>query len=406
MCMNSPDRMREKFRFCFIGVDSSVAEICRASLDRLCSGFYELQECSALDAPEGADVYIWDADSLPELPGALAQARSAMRLVLVSKTFVSSLQKSLPGDNFVFLHNPVTPLTMRVFLESAVARLVCNQTKDNANDPVFDRDHILQELLETNLKLQEYDEDRTNFLHRAVHDIRVPLTAVQGYCGLLLSGQLGAINPEQTRVLRKMQRSLGRLDGLATAVTDLGTRDGFRSHLNLQPASIEGCLDQAVHEILPLAEQKQIALTVDVDPPAGPLLLDAGEIERVFVNLLDNACKFAPKHGSIEVRGYSAARDGQRGAGLSWGYRIDISDNGPGVPPSRLHEIFREYASFGGPSDRSGSGLGLAICETIVGAHNGRIWASSEGRGTSFSLILPYARTHTEEHATLRATRA
>lgn len=404
--MNPPYEARDRFRFCLIGANRPVAEMCRASLDRLCAGLYELQECTPSDALENADVYIWDADSGTELPGAMARATRAMKLVVVSKPLVSSVQKSLPSDDFVFLHNPVTPLTMRVFLESAVARLGWNNSDETSSDPVFDRDRILQELLETNLKLQEHDEDRTNFLTRAVHDIRVPLTAVQGYCGLLLAGQLGNINPEQARVLRKMQRSLTRLDGLATAITDLSTRAGVRSHLNLATASIEACVDQAVHEILPLAEQKHIQVTVDLEPPSAPLLVDSGQIEQVVVNLLDNGCKFTPRHGSIEVRGYNAARDGQTSASAPWGYRIDISDNGPGIPVSRLDDIFREYTSCEGPIDRSGMGLGLAICRTIVDAHGGRIWADSEGRGAKFSVILPYVRTQAEEHGALRTMNA
>jgi two-component system phosphate regulon sensor histidine kinase PhoR len=228
---------------------------------------------------------------------------------------------------------------------------------------------LLQKLLETSLKLQEYDQDRTNFISRAIHDVRVPITAIQGYCGLLLAGQLGSINAEQAQVLERMQRSLTRLSSLVAAMMDLGVAGHTPSKLICEQASIEACVDQAVHEILPFVDQKQIDLNLAIDPPGGTLLFNPIQLEQVLVNLLDNGCKFTPKRGAILVRGYSVNADELERIGsddVLAGYRIDIRDTGPGINPQHLAQIFDEYTSYGGPSNRSGAGLGLAICRMIV----------------------------------------
>lgn len=258
-----------------------------------------------------------------------------------------------------------------------------------------DRDRILQQLLETNLKLRDYDQDRTNFFARSIHDVRVPLMAVQGYCGLLLAGELGSLDPEQTRVLERMQRSLTRLYKLVEAIMDFGAGPNWAGKLRLEPASIEACAQQAVYEILPFARRKKITLNIELEPPKGAVLFDSAKIEQVIVNLLDNACKFTPRGGTITIRG--ASTTGHRLGRLesmnaTGGYCVDIIDTGEGIKPDHLEQIFDEYASYEDPMGRGGSGLGLAICRMIIQAHNGRIWADSGENGASFSFVLPLVR--------------
>lgn len=114
------------------------------------------------------------------------------------------------------------------------------------------------------------------------------------------------------------------------------------------------------------------------------------------MNLLENACKFTPRNGHIKVVAYSVSA--QRGirtppgitAGKGAGFRIDVCDSGPGIPPELLPNIFEEYVSHGSAADRSGGGLGLAICKMILQAHRGEIWIESGGNGTTFSFFLPF----------------
>ncbi len=323
----------------------------------------------------------------------------AIKIVIVKKTSLSSVRRQLPHNGFTYLESPFTPLSLTAVLQAAVARLELRHDAC-ATRLKLDRDCLLQQLLETNLMLREHAQDRTNFLARSIHDIRVPLTAIQGYCGMLLAGQVGSIDPEQTRILERMQRSVSRLCGLVGAVMDLGTGSPGANKLRLEPASIEACVHQAVYEILPFVQRKQISVRVDVESPIGVMLFDAGQLEQVLTNLLDNACKFTPKGGEINIRGRSITTQGSWGIGSaeSTAYRVDVTDTGRGIDPGHIEQIFDEHTSYGDSMDRSGSGLGLAICRMIIHAHKGRIWTDSGTQGASFSFVLPFIRScnHTQ----------
>jgi signal transduction histidine kinase len=381
---------------CIFSPNHQLAEHCHAVLDELCPEQYEIQHCSPSVTADKSCICIWDAENVQQLPACMENPGAGTRLIVVSKRTLPLLKSELPHQDFVFLHSPVTRLGMRVFLESTVVRMQLNRDR-NSPAVALDQDRILQKLLETNLKLQDDDRDRTNFFTRAIHDLRVPLMATEGYCGLLLDGQMGRITSEQARILEKMQRSLTRLGGLATAMMELGVGSSPRARLKLENASFDACVDQAVHEILPIAEQKRITVTVDIEPPEGVLLFDPGQMEQVIVNLLDNGCKFTPRKGAITIHGYSITRDESPNAvwaNISSGYRLDVRDTGPGIAPEHIGRVFDEFTSYSGSSDRSGTGLGLAICRMIIDAHNGHIWAESEERGARFSLILPYVRAY------------
>jgi two-component system sensor histidine kinase CiaH len=149
-----------------------------------------------------------------------------------------------------------------------------------------------------------------------------------------------------------------------------------------------------------------IAITTDVASPEHPLFFEPGQIEQVLINILDNACKFAPRGGSIELRGYpyfwdrrkvdasvpATAERRSRDRTDPTAYRIDIRDSGKPIPPEHLEHIFEEYTTYSGGRDRSGGGLGLAIVRMIVNQHDGHVWAENSEFGPVFSVILPFRR--------------
>ena len=388
---------------CLVSADPALLEMCRGVLDQLGQERCELRTPLNGCAYDKCNIYIWDTETVPKLPAAMTALDGSTKLVIVRKTMLAAVRAKLPHPNFVFLHSPVSKLTLRVFLESAITRFEVGREETDALAQCSQaRDKILQKLLETNLKLQEHDTERSRFLTRAVHDIRAPLMAIQGYCALLLAGQFGSVTEEQVQILERMQRSLSRLDGLAAALMDLGMGCKAASKMKLETGSVEASISQAVHEVRPYAQQKQIDLVVEVRPPAAPLLFDSGQLEQVLVNLLENGCKFTPKGGRIRINAYSVQNDGIAGGTPFAGYRLDISDTGPGIDTDRIDRVFDEYASYGGPEDRTGSGLGLAICRMIINAHNGRIWATSGGPGATFSIVLPYPRPYADRRQILK----
>ena len=299
------------------------------------------------------------------------------------------------------LLKPVTRPTLAAFLGLALAaqeeRIVA------AHSLRADRDELLQCLIQTNLKLQEYDQDRTNFLARAVHDFRAPLTALSGYCGLLISGPLGPLNENQREVLLRMQHSAKRLSRMASAMFQLSVGRQVKKRPDFHPGDLQACLDQALHEIAPFAEEKRIAISADLASFPQTLYFEAGQLEQILINILDNACKFTPKAGTIEITGYPFFWERRKtNASVPQNlerrhkaitepnaYRVDIRDSGAGIPEVHLQRIFEEYTSYAGGRDRSGGGLGLAICKMIALQHDGDIWAQNTDSGPMFSFVLP-----------------
>lgn len=390
-----------------ISRDDSLKRVCREVLATLPDRRWNLLLACGDEHAPAADLYIWDCQPLmpwPVLPcGPAASCAHLFAIGREQAPFVVELMEARPGSAVTLVLKPVNPDALRTFLEQAAGRAAALR---------HDRDAILDRLLETGLQLQEYDQDRMNFLARAVHDFRTPLTAVNGYCGLLLSGQFGPLRAAQKEVLNRTLHSIRRLSRLATALFQWssGKRAGFESQV--RQADIEVCSRQALHEIRPLADEKSISIGLDLLAPEQSLCFDPAQVEQLLVNLLENSCKFTPRGGYIQMRGFPAFWE-RRSAGVGQDgvlierrrgpsrranvYRMEISDNGMGVRPEHLQTIFQEYTSYGGGSDRSGSGLGLAICKRILAGHGGGIFAESGSQGVTFVFHLPFAPPPADE---------
>lgn len=386
-------------RVCVISRQRKLIALCRELLDGCGNGAWRLIPCDPGQPPQEADLYVWDYECGVDLSPLAVASQYGRHLLLIHRSDLVRLGELLRRGVCWILLKPVNAATLRSFLEQSsklAARIESLQD---------DRDAILNCLLETNLRLQDYDQQRTNFLARAVHDFRAPLTALNGYCGLLLSQQLGPLAGAQIEVLRRMHRSIKRLSRIATATLELSTGRLLELRLERQEIDVQQCVDQALHEMLPLAEEKNLSINVSVEPPVKTLRADPMQIEQVLVNLLDNACKFTPKHGCVEIRGYSCFWNRRNpGVGQAWAgperrttssldpnvYRFEIADTGPQVPEPYLRHLFQEYTPYGGTRDRSGGGLGLAICRMIVKAHHGDIFAYNSTEGFTLGFILPY----------------
>jgi signal transduction histidine kinase len=341
-----------------------------------------------------SELELWDYDSDQgvRLNG---WNRESPVVFLVRRQHLAHLQEELQGFAASILLKPIDPIALKTVIELR-SRAVRGSSVDPGNGQTGS--DLLQYLLQANLKLQEFNQDRTNFLARAVHDFRAPLTALHGYCGLLVEQKLGSLNSAQIELLERMQLSVKRVSRMTSAMFELSVGKQLERKPRLEAVDVEQCVQQALHDVLPVVDEKQIALSVQIDRPTVPPRWETGQIVQVLVNLVENACRFTPRYGSIEVRGYpivfntpgdpmdTATRST---ASAVASFRIDVRDSGSGIEPQFLPFIFEEYTSYSGGRDRSCGGLGLAICRMIVVAHGGKIWADSSARGTVFSVVLP-----------------
>jgi signal transduction histidine kinase len=178
----------------------------------------------------------------------------------------------------------------------------------------------------------------------------------------------------------------------------------------MRAGDIRDCVDQTLHELGPLIEEKKLDISVDIDPVPEVLHFEESQIEQVTSNLLDNACRFTPRRGRIEIKGYPffwdqlERRTGQVNTPNS--FRIDILDSGPGIPQQHLKLVFEEYTSYSAGRGRTSAGLGLAICKLIMGQHNGDVWAESTPAGATFSFVLPFHESTVQSDRSLFSERA
>jgi signal transduction histidine kinase len=358
-----------------------------------------------------ADFCLWDYKPGNRIPEHACWG--ARCFVLVSSRDLSNFQMDHPYAEAGIILKPVTPAIVRaLFAQTAVGS---TRHLRSENDSIrSDRDDILQCLMQANLRLQQYDAERTNFIGRALHDFHAPLTALSGYCGLLLEGKCGLLNEQQKLIINRMQHSVRRLARMSRAMFQLSVGRHVPQKSVLRKADIRECAEQALYEIQQLAQEKELQLDVNLEPPTVPLWMDSGQIEQVMINLLENACKFSPRGGIVTVHGYSCfierraqnvicpAQSDRRTRDIRIPnvYRIDIIDSGPGIATEHLSAIFEEYVSYSGGQDRSRGGLGLAICRMILNQHQGRIWAENCDSGAVFSFILPLQQVDQSQRST------
>ena len=212
-------------------------------------------------------------------------AANQEQLFLVRRKDLTEFLTQMPLGAGSTLLKPINRRTLQIFVEQVVARKrnrtpAPEQTNlTSTESPAHD---VLQCLLMANLKLQEYDQDRTNFLARAVHDFRAPLMAASGYCSILLEKSMGPLNHDQADLVRRIQHSVEKLTRMASGMLQLSVGKHVKQVPDLRESSLESSMTTAIHEIEPLARDKQITLSVNMSDPETPLYFEPQQIEQVL----------------------------------------------------------------------------------------------------------------------------
>jgi len=386
-------------RICLLSQDSNLNQLCREMAESHAEQNLTFLADGRGEAVAGADLYLLELGTGMRLPAGITGEELRKSILVIGREDMAALRSSVPQVPLAVLLKPVNRARLEIAIEQARARVIgCTEMLR------ADRENLLQHLLQTNVKLQAYDQDRTNFLARAVHEFRAPLTSIHGLCDLLLGGYLGGLSLEQRGAIERMRHSVSRLSRLSSALFELSVGNKRERRPALERNDIMACIEQAVQVGCRLAQDRGITLDSDCQAPGADLYFAPDQLEQVLINLLENSCKFTPRGGHIQVRAYPyfwerrklsgrppAEEDRRRYASRKCNaYRVEIADNGPGIPREHMDTIFEEYTSYAGGGDRSGAGLGLAICKMILRVHQGRIWADSNGSGACFSVVLPY----------------
>lgn len=221
------------------------------------------------------------------------------------------------------------------------------------------------------------DELRDDLVHMMVHDLRNPLTIVQGSAELLAE-DLDAAPPPIHQLIKMIQTSNAQCLELVNRILDVQMLEAGELTVERQPIHLAAFIREISAPLGALADQKQQTLTIEISSDMPPVRADPKLLQRILQNLIGNALKFTPKQGTIQV-------SAQRIQDVS---QICIKDDGPGIAPDLAERLFQKFAT--GSSRQRGSGLGLAFCKLAVEAHGGHIWVETkQGQGSRFCFTLP-----------------
>ena len=243
-------------------------------------------------------------------------------------------------------------------------------------------------------KLRQLDERKNTFFANVSHELRTPLTLILAPVEEM---QVRAGDPAQARQLALIRRNAERLLRLIDDLLDLSRLDVGGLRLDLADLDVRAIVQTVVENGAPAAAARKIGLVYDADESQRPIHADAHRLEIILTNLVGNALKYTPDGGHVAIK----VRDG---AGA---VTVEVADDGPGIPAADLPRVFDRFYQAGRTDRRAGGvGIGLSLARELADLHGGELSViSTEGKGTTFTLRLPFGRDHIRPEAIERRKR-
>jgi signal transduction histidine kinase len=237
------------------------------------------------------------------------------------------------------------------------------------------------ELRAANVRLQELDRMKDDFMSTVTHELRTPLTSIRAFSEILLDDPAVDV-AERNRFLGIIVKETQRLSRLINQVLDLAKIESGGAEWHAALLDLPEVVREAVESTAQLFREGGVTVAVSAAGALPQVRADRDRLMQVMINLLSNAVKFSPPGGRVEVRLSASA-----GA-----VRVDVRDEGPGIARAdheTIFEKFRQVSDTVGGKPR-GSGLGLPISRKIVEHFGGVLWVESElGQGATFSFVVP-----------------
>jgi signal transduction histidine kinase len=266
--------------------------------------------------------------------------------------------------------------------------------------------HISNELGKTQAKLQQLDRNKSNFISVAAHELKTPLTLIEGYTSMMVDVAQDSQLVQMNNYLEGVETGIHRLRHIIDDMIDVSLIDNNLLTLNFQPVWISHLFNLLFNELKKtVAERRQ---TLTIKPFEGSEIMIYADSERLYQalhNVVSNAIKYTPDKGTITINGRL----------LPGFVEIIIADTGIGISPEHQATIFEKFGQLGRTDLHSsgktkfkggGPGLGLPITRGIIEAHSGTIWVESEGHdevklnGSTFHILLPTRTEPTDPNMT------
>ncbi|UGV39756.1 PAS domain S-box protein [Methanococcoides orientis] len=240
-----------------------------------------------------------------------------------------------------------------------------------------------EDLAAANEELKSLDKMKDEFLSNVSHELKTPLTSIKGYTELISEESLGPLTDKQKEVETTVLRNAERLKRLVDSLLYISKVHSGTVKYIFEPTSIAEIIEMTLQDLKIQIEQKGLTVEKKI-PDKLPLINgDKDKLTDTFTNIVDNAIKFTPEGGTLTF----AVQEEERYL------HIILKDTGIGIPPDLIPMLFRRFYQIDATRKRKygGTGLGLYICREIVAAHDGKIWAESEGenKGTRIHIQLP-----------------
>ena len=229
--------------------------------------------------------------------------------------------------------------------------------------------------------LHQLQEQRELFIHMVSHDLRLPLSVVQGHAQLL-EEDIEALHLQDALQpsVAAIERGAQRMNGMIQDLVDSARADAGQLHLQREAVDLRVYLANLLERMRTAMAVDRLMVEVAEDVP--PVSADYARLERIFNNLLTNALKYSSPETPVRIR---AQRQGEM-------VEVSVSDRGRGITAEDAAHLFEQFYRATGEHGPEGIGLGLYITKRLVEAHGGHIWVESEvGQGSTFSFTLPVA---------------
>jgi signal transduction histidine kinase len=249
-------------------------------------------------------------------------------------------------------------------------------------------DRATKDLKDANVKLQEVDKLKDEFVSLASHELRTPMTVIKSYLWLMLDkNNVGALSEKQRTYIDRAYSSTQRLINLVNDMLNVSRIESGRFTLAMKPIDLGELIGTVYAEMLPKAQEQKINL--QFAKPLQPLpkvQADPERVEQVLINLIGNSLKFTPENGIIKIEINHNPKDATE--------IVSIVDNGKGISKEDMLKLFQKFSMVGTnylvKQNAQGTGLGLYLSKSMIELMNGKIWVESEGegKGSKFSFTL------------------
>jgi len=303
------------------------------------------------------------------------QAIVLVELLELGKTLTEmASQKAWPIDKFI---------TVPMIIALAITFYVQGRLKERTID-----------LQEAKKMAEAANDAKSTFLSNVSHELRTPLHGILSFASFGIKKHATA-NPDKILdYFQKIRQSGETLLMLLNDLLDLSKMESGKIAYKFRPANLNSLIDIVREEYNSLALEHNLTIRCEHLEANEKITLDTDKIRQVLHNLLNNAIKFSPEGGTIDVISFKKADS----------IVVSIRDQGAGIPGNELESIFDKFVqSSKNKACAGGTGLGLPICQEIIAAHKGRIWAENRPEGGAvFSFEIPLSMdTHTDEQLAL-----